>query len=35
MPGKMWARLRQDDAAVTSIDSAVDKLRKDWLIALA
>jgi len=34
-PGKMWPRLGQADATVTPIDSAVDKLRKDWLIVLA
>jgi hypothetical protein len=30
-----WLRLGQADAAVTPIDSAVDKLRKDWPIVLA
>ena len=30
-----WARLGQDDAAVMSIDSAIDILREDLLTALA
>jgi hypothetical protein len=30
-----WARLGQDDAAVTAIDDALDKLREDLLATLA